>query len=192
MPDITTFDREPRACRLTASDLQSAATAAPSSRVLTSVDLANMTCCAAAKGPHNRCNESAPKLLLGCFARFLSDHNLAKDSAGSAGANRRPSEGKIKGAMCGPVGEWKKALGSACCDEVRFWLAACDLAQAYARSWSFAPRRQRRAMIVWSEPLPDDCKPVKARAARARLRRLAALTGCRRPALWPPSDHGFP
>jgi hypothetical protein len=36
-------------------------------------------------------------------------------------------------------------------------------------------------MIAWSEPLSDDRKPVKARAARARLRRLAALTGLRLP-----------
>jgi hypothetical protein len=35
-------------------------------------------------------------------------------------------------------------------------------------------------MIAWSEPLPDDRKP-EARAARARLRRLAALTGLRLP-----------
>jgi hypothetical protein len=52
---------------------------------LTSVDLANMMCCAATKGPHNLCNESAPKLLPGCFARFSSDRNLAKHRAGTAG-----------------------------------------------------------------------------------------------------------
>lgn len=32
-------------------------------------------------------------------------------------------------------------------------------------------------MFAWSEPLPGSRKPVKARATRARLRRLAALTG---------------
>jgi len=65
---------------------------------------------------------------------------------GRRGADRRPGDGKIKGARCAPVGEWKKAIGSARCNEARFWLAACDLAQAYARSWSPAPRRLRRAM----------------------------------------------
>jgi hypothetical protein len=34
--------------------------------------------------------------------------------------------------------------------------------------------------------------PVKPRAARDRLRRLAALTGQRLPGCLPPSDHGFP
>jgi hypothetical protein len=36
-------------------------------------------------------------------------------------------------------------------------------------------------MIAWSKPLPDSREPVEACAARARLRRLAALTGLRRP-----------
>jgi hypothetical protein len=36
-------------------------------------------------------------------------------------------------------------------------------------------------MIAWSEPLPDGRKSVKARAAHARLRRLAALTDLRLP-----------
>jgi hypothetical protein len=96
-------------------------------------------------------------------------------------ADGRPSDGKIKDARCAPVGEWKKAIGSACCNKARFWLAACDLAQTYASSWSPAPRRLRRAMIAWSEPLPDDRKPVKARATRVWLRRLADLTGSRPP-----------
>src|SRR5213593_886029 len=47
-----------------------------------------------------------------------------------------------------------------------------------------------RTMLAWSEPLPDSRKPVKARAARARLCRLAALTGLRLPGCLPPSDHG--
>ena len=73
--------------------------------------------------------------------------------------------------------------------EVHFWLAARNFAQAYAESWILAPRRLR-AMIAWSEPLPDNRKPVKARATRARLRRLAALTGSRPPGSLPPSAHG--
>ena len=40
--------------------------------------------------------------------------------------------------------------------------------------------------------MPDRRRPVKARAARARLRRLAALTGLRRPGFLLPSVHGFP
>jgi len=50
-------------------------------------------------------------------------------------------------------------------------------------------------MIAWSKPLPDDRKPVKA---RARGRRLAALTGSRPPGSlaskrsWRPTSEGAP
>jgi hypothetical protein len=43
-------------------------------------------------------------------------------------------DGKIKGAMCAPVGLEKKERISAACNEVHFWPAACDFAQAFASS----------------------------------------------------------
>lgn len=50
------------------------------------------------KSRRTGCNESARKLLPGCFGWFLSDRSLTKDSAGLAGADRRPRDGKIKAA----------------------------------------------------------------------------------------------
>jgi hypothetical protein len=41
-----------------------------------------MTCYAAAKDPHKRCNDFELKTQPGRFARLLSDRALAKDSAG--------------------------------------------------------------------------------------------------------------
>jgi len=54
-----------------------------------------------------------------------------------------------------------------------------------SRTPSAAPSHARS-----EQALPDRRKPVKARAARARLRRLAALTGSRLPGFLPPSGHG--
>jgi hypothetical protein len=56
-----------------------------SSRVLASIDLANMTHVRPPKSRHSGCNESARKLLPGRFAWFLPDRNLAKYGAGPAG-----------------------------------------------------------------------------------------------------------
>jgi hypothetical protein len=39
--------------------------------------------------------------------------------------------------------------------------------------------------------MPARRQPVKARALRDRLRRLAALTACRRAGVLPPSDQGL-
>jgi DNA-binding transcriptional LysR family regulator len=71
--------------------------------------LENMTCYAAAKGPHNRCNEPEPKLLPVCFAGFLSDRNLAKDDGGLA-RRRQPTDGPRDIRMCGPSPKSHTAL----------------------------------------------------------------------------------
>ena len=45
-------------------------------------------------------------------------------------------------------------------------------------------------MIAW-RATAGPAQPVKARASRDRLRRLAALTACRLPGSLPPCDHGL-
>ena len=80
------------------------------------------------------------------FARFLSNRKLAKDGVELARRRRLTDGLQDKSARSAPVGECKNAIGSAWCNEGRVWLAACDIAQANAESWVFAPRRPRRAM----------------------------------------------
>ena len=85
-----------------------------SSGVLTLVDLANMTHVRPPKNWHTGCCESARELLPGRFAWFLSDRNLAKDSAGLAG-RRPPTErwqDKRREVRSGRTGEEGKSISS--------------------------------------------------------------------------------
>jgi hypothetical protein len=78
------------------------------------VDLANMTHVRPPKNWHTGCCESARELLPGRFAWFLSDRNLAKDSAGLAG-RRPPTErwqDKRREVRSGRTGEEGKSISS--------------------------------------------------------------------------------
>jgi hypothetical protein len=151
------------------------------------------------------CNELARNLLPGCLVWFLSDRSLAKACAGTAGGNRRPSDGKIKAAMCGR----SVSIVSTCLHIVFEQPATAPPEVRGTASTRKAIRNQGsprhcahlalsvrlierlRAMTARSEPLPDNRRPVKARAMRDRLRRLTALTGLQLPGCLPPSDHGL-
>jgi len=104
------------------------------------VDLANMTCCATAKGPHNRCNESAPKLLPRCFACFCQIAIWRRIAWERRRANHRPSDGKIKAAACGTVGRQNRTNRSGSWRSVRESMTACGFAQLIEQSKLCAPR----------------------------------------------------
>jgi hypothetical protein len=94
-PDITTSDREPSACPLL-RPISNNGHSRRSSRVLTSVDLANMTRCAAAEGPHNRCMSLHRNCSLGASPGSCQIAVWRSTARERRGANRRPSDGRIK------------------------------------------------------------------------------------------------
>jgi hypothetical protein len=109
--------------------------------ILSSIDLATRDACAVNKDSADRlqqtcaepCSRDARSLfcLIAFWRRFERDWR---------GGDRRPTERKIKAAACGAVGRRKSEEVSAACNEVHFWLAACDFPQAFASSWIPAPR----------------------------------------------------
>jgi hypothetical protein len=120
-----------------------------------------------APNPRGTCSRSA------CTG-FLSDGGLAKDSAGHRrGADHRPLDSRIKGARCAAVGrvtvQRLSAIFLASANIARIRVLLCT--QQVSAMCLALPRHQH------IEAMPDQPTPVKARASRARLRRLAALTG---------------
>jgi len=109
------------------------------------------------------------------FCPFTIWRGIAQERRGP---NRRPSDGKIKGARCGPVGRRKSEEVSAACNEVHFWLAACDFPQAFASSWIPAPRRACEAMVAWKRATAG---PLEARQGSRCARPAPPACGLDRP-----------
>jgi len=151
------------------------------------------------KARHIDCNEHARNLLPWRLVWFCLIAIWRRAAQERRGGLRRPSDGKIKAAVCGPVGGQKNEGRSASCCDVHFDLRCANSEKS--SEINLNPHIARRPPAATGEArhhdrlasgVPDRGRPVKARATRDRLRRLTALTGLQLPGSLPPSDHGFP
>ena len=104
-PDITTFDRDPAACRLPAPDLQTMGTAAAAPTSWLRSIWRHVTEGAVTKDSVYDCNEPARNLLPGCLVWFFVRSQFGEGprrNGGKRTANRvMASDAKIKAARCG-------------------------------------------------------------------------------------------
>jgi hypothetical protein len=131
--------------------------------------LPNLTLGDRPNGRHNDCNESARSLLLGASSGFCLIAIWRRIAQDRRGARHRPLHSRIKGARCAAVGRVTVQR------LIATFLALPHIARI--RVLFRAQHVSAMCLVVPSEALPDQPTPVKARALRARLRRLTALTG---------------
>jgi hypothetical protein len=140
--DIATPDRDPSACRVPAPDLQTTGTAAQLLR-LASLALATRDARAVTHDSAYRlqrtCLGSAARVLGLVFCLIAVWRRIAQ---GRQEADRRPGDGKIKGARCGPVGRQKSIDGSDTPHEVQESTTACRFVQPIEQATIRAPRLQ--------------------------------------------------
>ena len=153
-----------------------------SSRVLASLNLATRDARAVTNESAYRlqrtCAESAAGMLCLVFVR-------SQFGAGQRriwGRRPRPSDGKIKGARCGQVGEVKKSGISASCGDVRFWpttsVAIGSIRSSGRRASASPTPRLSKCPCRRSSTRPNSrpCRRCSRRAARRSLLRVSPAT----------------
>jgi hypothetical protein len=96
-----------------------------SSCVLASLDLATGEARTVTNVSAYRLQQTCERSAAGCWSGFFSIAVWQMTSQERRGPDRRPSDGKIKGARCAPVGRERNEVTSAPWHNVHFRLAMC-------------------------------------------------------------------
>jgi hypothetical protein len=112
---------------------------------MASFDLATRDARTVTKDSAYRLQRTCERSVAGCWSGFFSIAVWRRAALERRGADRRPSDGKIKAARCGAVGRLKSAGRSDSWHEARFCTTACAFGQPVGKPRLRAPRQQKHS-----------------------------------------------